>query len=197
MIKMMEERKEKARNEVMLQCVLAEDDVYPSKGEMTLYLKYMGYEKDEIEYAVKTLDDTPEDHPEKDIWIKTQRLRLLNNQIDDPNISDDINELIEIGMKISNRLEKYPEFKDKVRRFRNYYLPTLFTNLKRYEEVEEYNSESRNHFEIRKSVVEMLDTCKNAFQTIYDSLYEDDIIETDVDKEVMKKLLVMDGLLKE
>ena len=30
-----------------------------------------------------------------------------------------------------------------------------------------------------------------------DDFYEDDIIEADVDKDVMKKLLVMDGLLKE
>ena len=200
MNKMMEElavRKEQAKKEVMLQCVLAEDDAYPSKEAMTTYLKYLGYEKDAIEHAVKTLDDKPEDNPGKDIWIKTQRLRLINNQIDDPKISERIDALFKIGMNLSERLAYHPEKKDKVRRLRNYYLPTLVTNLKRYEEVEEYNSDSKNHLEIRLSVLEMLDTCKNAFQTIYDSLYEDDIIEADVDKEVMKKLLVMDGLLKE
>lgn len=190
-------RKEQARNEVMLQCVLAEDDRQPSKEEMTVYLKYLGYEKEEIEYALKALDDNPDENVRKDVWIKTQRLRVLNNRIDDPSISENIDELIEIGLKIAGRLEEHPECRDKVRRFRNYYLPTLITNLKRYEEVEEYNSESKNHAQIRQSVDEMIDACKKAFHMIYDSLYEDDIIEADVDKDVMKKLLIMDGLLEE
>lgn len=43
----------------------------------------------------------------------------------------------------------------------------------------------------------MLDACRDAFQTIYDSLFKDDIIEADVDKLVMKALMKMDGLLEE
>ncbi len=200
MIKMMEdvsERKNQARHEVLMQCVMAEDDSRPSREEMTSYLKYLGFTKEETEYALKELDDDPSDNAGKDIWIKMQRLRILNNKIDDSDISNNIDELVVLGMQVADRVKSHPEKKDKVRRFRNYYLPTMITNLKRYEEVEEYNSESRNHFEIRKSVEEMLDACKDAFQMIYDSLYEDDIIETDVDKNVMKALMKMDGLLEE
>ena len=190
-------RKEQARHEVLMQCVLAEDNSQPSKEEMTSYLKYLGLSKEETEYALKELDDDQADNAGKDIWIKMQRLRILNHKIDDPDISSNVDELAELGMHIADRFKSHPEKKDKVRRFRNYYLPTLITNLKRYEEVEEYNSESSNHLQIRQSVEEMLDACRSAFQTIYDSLYEDDIIETDVDKNVMKALMKMDGLLEE
>ena len=52
-------RFEKARREVWLQCLIAKDGEKPSIEEMTSYLKYLGYNAEEIEYALQELEDEP------------------------------------------------------------------------------------------------------------------------------------------
>ena len=52
-----ESRLEKARREVQMQCKLAKDGDRPSEEELTAYLKYLGYNAEEIEYALRELED--------------------------------------------------------------------------------------------------------------------------------------------
>lgn len=189
-------RMEQARNEVLLQCAIAPGSAPPTKDDMEAYLQYMGYNKEEIDYALSLMDSEGFDIA-REIHLKGRLLWHLSRKIEDKKMAKQVKDLGDVSMDISQRIGGRPDQAKKVNRFREYYLPTLIKNLERFEEIEENNSEGKNFPQMKQSMKEMLAACQTAFQSIKDNLYDDDVLEADVDNTVMKQLLSMDGLLEE
>lgn len=90
--------------------------------------------------------------------------------------------------------ERYVEHNDckGFSQFKNYYLPTLRKT------VENYSSMERKgiiDMKVREDMLSYLRSCEEAFTRLYNSMFDDDILNMEVQMEAMNVTLKRDGLL--
>ncbi len=114
--------------------------------------------------------------------VRNMEVRALNDQI-----CSSID-------KILQTLKEQPEQIPTVRKFFNYYLPTLGGILSKYVHLE--NSGVPNE-ETTQNVISCLKDIKIAMEKQYNSLFDNDILDLSVEMEVLTAVCKRDGLLSE
>lgn len=100
-------------------------------------------------------------------------------------LSNDTRMLIDSGYKILEHVSKYPESARLVRRFFNYYLPTLDKLLDSYVEFTKHNTAKETVQEIEETVPKM----KDVFQKQIDKLLSDRELDISSDIAVLENKL--------
>ena len=114
--------------------------------------------------------------------MKHQQVRKLNDEI------------CGVIDKILQTLSKQPEDIPAVRKFFNYYLPTLGGILEKFTRVENSGIPSG---ETAESVISCLTDIKSAMEKQYENLFEDDKLDLSVEMEVLTAVCKRDGLLED
>lgn len=120
----------------------------------------------------------------------TERARLA---APDPAVAAKFLQVKEISRKIFAEIGEHPEKAPKLKNLMSYYLPTttkLFTSY-----VELKDSDSEKTVTARKDVEGALDSLIEAYDTIYDSLFEDNAVDVSSDVSVLKSMMKQDGLV--
>ncbi len=143
---------------------------------------------------------TPPKDPEIAAMIKEgeraiTEMRRLNQCIDDPKISVQINELESTTRKIFDHVTEHPEKLSQIRRFMNYYLPTTIKLLNAYDRMGDQGIAGENIDGTMGKIETMMETVVGAFHKQFDSLYTAEAMDISSDITVMENLMAQEGLL--
>ena len=114
--------------------------------------------------------------------VKNQEIRKRNEEI------------CAVADKILHALKEQTDDIPRVRKFFNYYLPTLGSILTKYVRVEESGVPNEP---LAESTIECLKNIKQAMEKQYENLFEDDILDLSVEMEVLTQTCKRDGLLSD
>lgn len=124
------------------------------------------------------------------------KIREANAAIPGEIISAKLDHLEEIIRKIYARIELHPEQVDDLDKFINYYLPTTLKLVDAYKDFEAQSVKGDNIQSAKKEIESTLETIIYAFETLLDSLYEDDALDISTDISVLQTMFAQEGLTK-
>ena len=126
-----------------------------------------------------------------------RRVREVNDLIPDTEeMSNRLYRLESIMHKIFEQVKKQPEQAPSLRRFMDYYLPTIEKLLNGYLDLDKQDSDSET---IKKTKIEIegaIDMVNDAFEKLLDSFFQDQAWDLSSDISVMKTMLTQDGLVE-
>ena len=124
------------------------------------------------------------------------QIRDENSQIPDPVLSKKIDELESISNQIFLTVTDKPEKAPQIRRFMDYYLPTVLKMLTNYRKLGEREVTGENAEKTKKSVEGAMDIVLEAFTKQHDQLYQRDMLDVTTDISVLETLMKQDGLIE-
>lgn len=124
------------------------------------------------------------------------QIRDENSQIPDPVLSKKIDELDAISNQIFLTVTDKPEKAPQIRRFMDYYLPTVLKMLTNYRKLGEREVTGENAEKTKKSVEGAMDIVLEAFKKQHDQLYQRDMLDVTTDISVLETLMKQDGLIE-
>ncbi|MCD8211857.1 MAG: 5-bromo-4-chloroindolyl phosphate hydrolysis family protein, partial [Oscillospiraceae bacterium] len=138
-------------------------------------------------------------NPEIDELIKERdravsEMNRLNDSIQDPTISAQINHLESTTKKIIEQVVEDPKKLPQIRRFMNYYLPTTLKILNAYDRMDTVGVEGENISATKERVADMLGTIVQAFDKQLDALFGAEALDISTDIKVMEQMLAREGL---
>lgn len=125
-----------------------------------------------------------------------KKMQQLNIAIEDPVISDYLDEMEKICKEIFKYIEKYPDKKDQIQYLVTYYLPETFKLLESYDELSHKAVKTEIINQAMREITESLAIILEAFINLYNSLYQDKALHISTDIKVLKDILTQHGLTK-
>jgi 5-bromo-4-chloroindolyl phosphate hydrolysis protein len=125
-----------------------------------------------------------------------KRLKQLSSstlKIKDNDVAAKVKEICKIGTDIFKTIKENPSDLRRARQFTNYYLDATEKIIERY--IQLTTSKVRND-EIDKAVKdveEVLDTIKGTYEKQYAALFEDDVLDLDVEIKLLKQTIKLEG----
>ena len=137
--------------------------------------------------------------PELDALIRERDLALsemrrLNDAIEDPTVSAQIDHLEGTTAKIFSHVVEHPKKLPQIRRFMRYYLPTTLKLLNAYDRMGAAGVSGENIDGTMGKIESMMDTVVRAFDRQLDALFADEALDISTDITVMEGLLAQEGL---
>ncbi len=126
-----------------------------------------------------------------------KRLRACNDAIPGEEMSEKILRMEVIVSKIFDRVERHPENVDDLRKMMEYYLPTTVKLLEAYEELDSQPVQGENIAGSKKEIEDTLDTLNEAFERLFDSMFQETAWDVSTDISVLKTLLAQEGLAED
>lgn len=149
----------------------------------------------------KTQPAQPEStgNPEIDALIAERdravsEMRRLNDSIEDPTISAQIDQLESTTKKIIAHVVQNPEKLPQIRRFLNYYLPTTLKLLNAYDRMADVGVSGENIDGTKGKIEDMMATIVTAFDKQLDALFGDEALDISTDITVMEQMLAREGI---
>lgn len=144
-------------------------------------------------------EEKPIDEVEKIITdgrLYLDAIKKLNRKIsnNDPNISVQITRMEESIEKIFDYISEHPEDAPQIRKFMNYYLPTLLKLLNSYDTLKQQGIQGDNINATLTDIEGILHTMAVAFEKQLDNLFADDALDISADIAVLKNMLAQEGL---
>lgn len=118
----------------------------------------------------------------------------LAAKIDNPQVRAKADKLGGTCQRIFDYVRQNPKSADDLRKFMNYYLPTLEKLVKTYELMEEQGVEGENITASKARIADMLDTMDMAFEKQLDALFGDTALDIDTDITVLEGMMAQEGL---
>ena len=125
-----------------------------------------------------------------------RKIRDLNDQIDDREVSASIDRIGSLTADIFRVVRQKPEKADEVRKFMNYYLPITLKLLQDYALMEKQSYQGKNIQESRDKIEELLKTLITAFERQLDKLFSADALDVEADISVLQTMMAKDGLVQ-
>lgn len=122
------------------------------------------------------------------------RLRALRGAISDPEMAQKIARLETVTEKIFTQARTDPDKRPQMRKFLDYYLPTVVKLLEAYAEMEAQGIEGDNIRESKHRIEDAMDTLVTAFENQLDKLFASDALDLSADIDVMEQMMRADGL---
>lgn len=140
--------------------------------------------------------------PELDELIRQRDLALsemhrLNDSIEDPKISAQIDHMEAVTAKIIAHVVEHPRKLPQIRKFLNYYLPTTLKLLNAYDRMNAAGVSGANIDGTMGKIETMMDTVATAFDRQLDALFGDEALGISTDITVMENMLAREGLAGE
>ena len=133
----------------------------------------------------------------EDFEAKLREIRQLNDDIENPVVSERIDRIGTLTASIFRVVQEKPERADEVRKFMNYYLPTTLKLLKSYSLMEKQSYQGENIQQSRKKIEDVLETLVHAFEQQQDKLFQSDALDVETDISVLETMMASDGLTEQ
>lgn len=124
-----------------------------------------------------------------------RRIRGINDYIPGEEISGKLYRLEKVCTRIFEYIEEKPDQLSDIRKFMNYYLPTTLKLVETYYEFSTQPVQGANITTAQKEIEDMLDNINQAFETMYDKLFEESAMDISTDISVLSTMLAQEGLL--
>lgn len=114
--------------------------------------------------------------------------------ISDLDVSIKVHRIEVTTTKILEHVEKNQEKLPEVRRFMQYYLPTVAKLTNAYHEFEKQPIQGENISGARREIEEALDSINVAFENLFDSLFQSASMNVSADISVLQTMMAQEGL---
>jgi 5-bromo-4-chloroindolyl phosphate hydrolysis protein len=121
-------------------------------------------------------------------------MRRLNDSIQDPAISQQIDHLESTTKKIIAQVVQNPKKLPQIRKFMSYYLPTTLKLLNAYDRMDTAGISGANIDGTKDKIEDMMGTIVTAFDKQLDALFGDEALDISTDITVMEQMLNQEGL---
>ena len=121
-------------------------------------------------------------------------MRRLNDSIEDPVLSEQIDHIEATTGKIFAYVMSHPDQKGQIRRFLNYYLPTTLKLLNAYDRLDEAGISGINIDGAKGRISEVMRAIVDGFDRQLDALYQGEVMDINAEIKVLQSLLTGDGL---
>ena len=181
-------------------CLITDDATYRQYRQT---MEQASRQKSEEEAAKKQAavmeESRPKLSPEAEETIRqgkvyVKRIRACNDAIPGEEISAKILQMETIISKIFDRVERHPENIPDLRKMMDYYLPTTVKLLEAYQELDGQPVQGENITTSKKEIEDTLDTLNEAFERLFDSMFQETAWDVSTDISVLKTLLAQEGL---
>ena len=173
--------------DVMLEKGMFGDSAYIDRGNRLLVLKREAVPVKEAE------PETPEDDEDRYRAI-LREIRKVNDDIPDPEISAQIDEMEDLTAKIFKAVQEKPEKLPQIKSFMSYYLPTALKLLHSYADFDSAGAGGDNVQSAKADIERILDMLVEGFRKQLDKLYETEAMDISSDIDVLENMLRRDGL---
>jgi len=119
-------------------------------------------------------------------------LRRLTVRIKDKEIQSICNDICKSLERILRTVKEKKSTGSSVRKFQNYYLPTIRKIVQKYAEIEESSIPAES---TKASTLECLTTAYSALQELYEGIFDGDMLDLSVEMEALTLACKRDGLL--
>lgn len=133
----------------------------------------------------------PTQDPENAILAE---IREVNDAIDNPKLSAQIDRIGVITAKILEYQKSRPEKAPQLHSFLSYYLPTTLKILRAYGQLEDQEVSGQNISAAMGRIEGMMDKVVEGFEKQLDLLFQGDAMDITTDVEVLERMLAKDGL---
>ncbi len=123
-------------------------------------------------------------------------IRKANDDIPDVEISNKLYRMEMIIGKIFDHVKKYPQKADRLSQFQNYYMPMTIKLVETYRDLDGQPIEGENIKKVKQEIEGTLDTINEAYEKLYDSMYQETAMDVSSDISVLRTLLAREGLTK-
>lgn len=125
-----------------------------------------------------------------------EELRTANRALPDAQLTAQIDQIDAACVRIFEYIRQNPEQAGQIRKFMNYYLPTLLQLLKIRAQLEEQGATGENISASKQRIAGMLQQAAGAFDTFYDQLHADQAMNINAEISVFESMLQQEGLLR-
>ncbi len=122
-------------------------------------------------------------------------IRECNDDIPGEEISAKLSRLELIISRIFDEVEKNPSLAGDLRKFMNYYLPTVRKLLDAYREVEKDPVPSESMQKTKQEIEATLDTINQAFENLLSSFFDERAMDISSDITVLHSMFAQEGLI--
>ena len=122
-----------------------------------------------------------------------KNLRILNDRIEDEEISRQIDRIEEVSRQIFREVERNPEKEKKISALLNGYLPTTQKLLDSYATFEEAGVDGEKTAQAKQRIAANMARIVRGFEKQLDELYSADVLNVETDIRVMESMLRRDG----
>ena len=124
---------------------------------------------------------------------ENKELKRIIFNIEDVDLKNDLKNIVDVVSKINNAIKDNPSKAEKIDTFYEYYLPVTLKIIRKYDKIEDKKLNSKDSMEFKKSSKKMIKEASGAFEKLLDSLYQEEIVDTDAEMKVFKSMLESDG----
>ena len=121
-------------------------------------------------------------------------IRKLNDEIADEVVSMHMDRLEELTHKIFTYVEANPAKEDRIRQFRQHYLPKTIKILESYARFERQGVAGSNIRSAMKDVEQIMETLSRGFEKQLDMLFVDEALDVTTDINVLENMMGLSGL---
>lgn len=163
----------------------------------SLYDQYRDLKRQREELASQP-PETPEQALYRETAEQGQRylevIRRANDAIPGEVVSQKLYRLEDIVRKIFEQVKQHPEQIPELRRFLDYYMPITLKLVETYQELDSHPVAGQNILKSKEEIEKTLDTINQAFENLFDSLFEHTAVDITSDITVLKNMLKQEGL---
>lgn len=122
-------------------------------------------------------------------------IRECNDAIPGEEISAKLDQLENVMRRIFDQVKKDPDSAQDLHKLMTYYLPTTTKLIDAYRDLDTQPEYGENIVNTKKEIESTLDTINEAFENLFDSLFEDRAWDISSDISAMKVMLQQEGLM--
>ena len=137
----------------------------------------------------KTTGDSTADAVIREGREYISKMRAANDAIAEPEISAKIDRVADICDKIFAHISENPQKIPQIRRFMNYYLPTITKLLESYDVLEKQEINGGNISRSMSEINHIMDIVEPAFKKQLDNLFSTEALDISADVTVLESLL--------
>ena len=158
------------------------------------YLQRMAFSEDGMTLLIDDLREAEEEAPAPrapdDVIVQ---IRALNDAIDDPGVSAQIERIETLTASILDTVRQRPERADDARRFVNYYLPVTLKLLESYRLMEKQSYQGQTIQSSRGQIEAALKKLVFAIEQQQDRLFRAEAMDVDAEISVLETMMRSDG----
>ena len=126
-----------------------------------------------------------------------EKIRQSNDAIPGHEVSEKISRMELIVQKIFERATEHPEIIPDLKRLMDYYLPMTIKLLNAYEDMDSQPVQGENISNSKREIEAALDTLNQAFEKLFDSIFQDTAWDVSSDISVLHTMLAQEGLTED
>lgn len=184
-------------------CFMATEETYQQYLEAEESLKRREAEEKQKELERRKTEQELKNHPKaneiRSVVEEGQeyiaQIKSANDALPEEEISKKLDTLELVSTKIFDYIQKKPEKLPEIRKFMNYYMPTTLKLVNTYQEFALQPVQGENIKKGKQEIEDILDKINLAFATLFDQLFEDDMLDISTDISVLSTMLEGDGLV--